>query len=70
MREDGDPNIELAIGTLDQPNDIPPLSRQSAVESRLQWFMNMHALPDEKMSDARTPEDLRLLKSLQHPDHD
>ena len=70
MREDGDPNIELAIGTLDDPANIPPLSRQSAVESRLPWFATIHELPDERMSDYRTPEDLKKLESRQHPDHD
>jgi hypothetical protein len=70
MREDGDPNIELAIGTLDNPADIPPLSRQSAVESRLHWFSTMHTLPEEHMSDYRTPQDMKKLKSLQHPDYD
>jgi hypothetical protein len=70
MREDGDPNIEIAIGTLDDPAGIPPLSRQSAVESRLPWFATMHTLPEEHMWDYRTPADLKKLKSLQHPDHD
>jgi hypothetical protein len=70
MREDGDSNIELAIGTLDHPNDIPPLSRQSAVESRLGWFSTMHSLPEEHMEDYRTAQDMEKLKSRQHPDHD
>jgi hypothetical protein len=70
MREDGDSNIEIAIGTLDDPADIPRLSRQSAVESRLPWFSTMHSLPEERMSDYRTPEDLKKLKSFQHPDFD
>lgn len=70
MREDCDSNVELAIGTLDNPSDIPPLSRQSAVESRLPWFSTMHQLPEERMSDYRTPEDMVKLKSKQHPDHD
>jgi hypothetical protein len=70
MREDGDPHYEMAIGTLDNPNAIPPLSRQSAVESRLDWFATMHLLPEEHMTDYRTPEDLVKLKSFQHPDHD
>jgi hypothetical protein len=70
MREDGDSNIELAIGTLDNPADIPPMSRQSAVESRLPWFNTMHALREERMSDYRTPQEMEKLKSRQHPDHD
>jgi hypothetical protein len=70
MREDGDVHFEVAIGTLDNPNSIPPLTRQSAVESRVNWFSTMHLLPEEKMTDYRTPEDLVKLKSWQHPDHD
>ena len=70
MREDGDNHYEMAIGTLDDPNSIPRLSRQSAAESRVNWFSTMHLLPEEKMTDYRTPEDLVKLKSLQHPDHD
>jgi hypothetical protein len=70
MREDGDAHYEMAIGTLDDPNSIPPLTRQSAVESRVNWFSTMHLLPEEKMTDYRTAEDLIKLKSLQHPDYD
>ncbi len=70
MREDGDNNIELAVGTLDNPADIPPFSRQSAVESRQPWFESLSHLPEERMTDYRTPEDVLKLKSLQHPDHD
>ncbi len=68
MHEDGDANIELAIGTLDHPNDIPPLSRQSGVESRVHWFAAMMDLPEETTANYRTTEDLHRLKSLQHPD--
>jgi hypothetical protein len=70
MREDGDDNIEIAIGTLDNPSAVPPISKQSAVESQVSWFSTLHQLPSEKMSDYQTPEDLIKLKSLQHPDHD
>jgi hypothetical protein len=70
MREDSDENIEIAIGTLDNPSNIPALTKQSAVESRVSWFTGMHQLPEEHMQDYRTPEDLEKLKSLQHPDYD
>jgi hypothetical protein len=69
MQEDGE-DIEIAVGTLDNPNAIPPLARQSAVESRVQWFNAMHSLPEERMADYRTPEDLEKLRSLQHPDEE
>ena len=70
MQDDGDAEIEIAIGTLDNPNAIPPLSKQSAVESRVDWFMTMHTLPEERMEDYRTPEEMVKLRSLQHPDYD
>ena len=70
MREDGDTNIEIAVGTLDDPNAIAPMTRQSAVESRVTWFDNLHNLPEEHMEDYRSAADLQKLKSLQHPDHD
>jgi hypothetical protein len=70
MREDGDTNIEVAIGTLDNPNIIKQLTRQSGVESRLHWFASMAALPEETTSDYRSAEDLQRLASLQHLDHD
>jgi hypothetical protein len=70
MREDGDSNIEMAIGTLDDPSAIPPMTKQSAVESRLPWFMTLHELPEERMEDYRSAADLLKLKSLQHPDYD
>jgi hypothetical protein len=70
MREDGDANYEMAIGAFDDANDMPPLSRQSAIESKVDWFDTMRDLPTERMEDYRTPEDMTKLKSFQHPDHD
>jgi hypothetical protein len=69
MHDDDDADIEIAIGTLDNPNAIPPLCKQSAVESRVNWFMTMHSLREERMEDY-TPEEMIKLRSLQHPDHD
>jgi hypothetical protein len=70
MSEDGDSNIEMAIGSLDDPNAIHPMTEQSGVESRTSWFSAMHGLPEQKTTDYRTWEDMQKLKSLQHPDHD
>jgi hypothetical protein len=70
MREDGDPTIEMAIGTLDNPNAIGPLSEQSGIESKLHWFDGIPTLPAMTTADTRNPEDLARLKTLQHPDHD
>ncbi len=70
IKDDGEPNLDLAIGTLDRPSDIPPLSRQVGVESRLNWFATMFELPEQKTTDYRSADDMKKLRSLQHPDHD
>jgi hypothetical protein len=70
MIEEGDYNIELAIGTLDNPNAITPMKIQSGCESKLTWFDNMFQLPLETTEQSRKPEDLAKLGTLQHPDHD
>jgi hypothetical protein len=70
LREDGDPNIEIAIGSLDDPNAIPAMIHQVGVESKVAWFDGLRDLPRRTTADDRTPEDLLRLKSLQHPDRD
>jgi hypothetical protein len=70
MREDGDPNYEIAIGALDDPNDVPAMSEQTGIESEVSWFDRMRDLPRQSTADYRSAEDLLKLKSLQHPDHD
>ena len=70
MREDGDPSYEIAIGTLDDPNAIGPMTEQSGMESKVSWFDGLASLPFQSTADYRTPEDLERLRSLQHPDHE
>jgi hypothetical protein len=70
MREDGDPNYELAIGALDDPEAISPMTEQSGTESKLSWFDGLPDLPGQTTEDDRSTADLERLKSLQHPDHD
>ena len=70
MREDGDSNYEMAIGTLDDPNAVGAMAEQSGVESKLEWFDGLRDLPRQKTSDDRSVDDMRKLKSLQHPDED
>lgn len=69
MKEDGDPNYEIAVGSLDNPELAPPI-HQVGIESRLSWFKSLPDLPGHSTEDDRTPEDLAKLRSLQHPDHD
>lgn len=68
MQDDGDSNIELAIGTLDSP-DIVTLESQVGVESKVAWFDRMPRLPAET-TDENNPAARDLYHSRQHPDHD
>ncbi len=70
MLEDGEPNIEMAMGTFDEAQNLGPLDHQSGVESRVPWCNGIDHLPSQRTTDYRTPEDMIKLKSLQHPDHD
>ncbi|MEQ1577260.1 MAG: GFA family protein [Hyphomicrobium sp.] len=70
MHEDGDPNIEIAIGSLDDPNAVAAFSIQVGVESKVAWFDSLHSLAPKTTSSDRAPEDLAKLVTLQHPDHD
>ncbi len=69
MREDGHPDYDLAIGTLDDPKEAPP-TEQVGLESKLPWFDLLPGLPGHRTEDERTPEDLKKLATFQHPDHD
>lgn len=70
MYEDGDEFIDVAVGTLDNPNLVGKLESQIGIESRLHWFDTMHKLPEQLTSETRQPEEMTKLKSFQHPDHD
>ena len=70
MFEKGDSFIDLAVGTMNDPNKIEKLDSQIGVESRLHWFAKMHHLPEQLTEETRPPEELSKLKSFQHPDHD
>jgi hypothetical protein len=69
MRDDGDENYEMAIGTLDDPDRTPP-TKQVGVESELKWFRSLAALPRQETGDYNSPEKLARYRSRQHPDHD
>jgi hypothetical protein len=69
MKEDGDPNYEISIGTLDDPEEAAPIE-QAGVEAELSWFKSLATLPRKATEDYRTPEDMAKLRSLQHPDHE
>ena len=69
MREDGDPNFEIAIGTLDEPNAVTPVE-QTGVESELIWFKALADLPRRTTGAGASVDYLARLATHQHPDHD
>ena len=69
MRDDDDPNYEMAIGTLDMPNEAPP-THQVGIESELAWFKGLRDLPSKRTTDYNSPEQMKRYVSRQHPDHD
>lgn len=70
MFEQSDTFLDLAVGTMDNPNAIKSLQSQIGVESRVHWFAILHELPDARTEQTRDSSELAKLKSLQHPDHD
>lgn len=70
MFEHGDSFIDLAAGTLDNPNLIEKLASQIGIESRVHWWSNLHLLPEQTTQDTLLPNDLNKYQSLQHPDYD
>ena len=69
MKDDGDPNYEVAIGSLDDPNLAPP-TKQVGIESELTWFAGMHTLRRATTTSYNSPEQMAKYVSRQHPDHD
>lgn len=69
MKEDGDPTYEIAIGSLDKPEQAPP-TEQAGVEAELSWFKSLSGLPRQTTEDYCSPELMKKLRSLQHPDFD
>lgn len=70
MFETGDAFIDLAVGTMDNPNAVEPLQSQIGIESRVHWFSTLHKLPEAPTDQTRTTGELAKLKTWQHPDHD
>ena len=69
LHEDGYGPIEIAIGTLDDPNACAP-DHVVGIESKLHWADRLPTLPAKRTDEDRSADDLKRLGSLQHPDHD
>ncbi len=70
MFETGDGFIDLAVGTMGSPNTVELLQRQIGIESRVHWFSTLHDLPEAPTDQTRELNEVGMLKSWQHPDHD
>jgi hypothetical protein len=69
MNEDGLGIIEVAIGTLDNPNAAPPTT-QVGMEARLAWFTAMADLPQQTTNENNPTAATGRYNTRQHPDHD
>jgi len=69
MHEAGDTNYELTVGSLDTPDNAPPVD-EVGIESKRAWFNRITTLPGHSTADDRTPQDLAKLACRQHPHHD
>ena len=67
----GSPRIAVSIGSLDEPEKIPP-ENQYGIESRISWFESLPSLPGEKTTEEDNPDLARKIAATnhQHPDHD
>ena len=61
--------MNISIGSLDNPA-LAKVETQYGMEGMTKAFPALHALPGSRTEDDISAEDLRRLKSLQHPDHD
>jgi len=65
------PNIYVSIGSLDHPEDFPPID-QHGVESRLPYARALGDLPDCPPTETEDAETAAAIAASnhQHPDHD
>jgi hypothetical protein len=61
--------VSISIGSLDHPEQVTP-AIQCGIEGRLPSFALLHTLPGTRTEDDIPPEEMKLLQSRQHPDHD
>ncbi|HET7714154.1 MAG TPA: GFA family protein [Bauldia sp.] len=65
------PRISVALGSLDEPEKIPP-GRQYGIEGRVSWFGALAALPGDVTTEEDEPDLAGRIAATnrQHPDHD
>ncbi|MFT3671611.1 GFA family protein [Aestuariivirga sp.] len=66
---DHTPHMSVSIGSLDHP-ELAKVENQFGMEGTVPAFATLHDLPGTRTEDDVSPEDMKKLRSLQHPDHD
>jgi hypothetical protein len=61
--------IDVTIGSLDQPADVPPVCHYGA-ESKVPWLDRIQALPGSRTDESMDPGRRAQIQSLQHPDEE
>jgi hypothetical protein len=71
MHDVGSPQIEVSLGSLDEPEKVEP-KYQVGIEARMPWFGKLAALPGDKTTEEDNPGLAAKIaaSNRQHPDHD
>lgn len=69
FRYDDADTIAVTLGSLDQPQDVPPV-RHYGFEGRISWLSKIDSLPAETTQAFMSVERTRKYVSYQHPDYD
>lgn len=69
MREGAKP-YDMTVGSLDRPDELPPLRSQVGIESERRWFRDLATVPKYPTSAVYDGRETRAEQGFQHPDHD
>lgn len=66
----GDGYYDMTVGSLDHPDDLPPMKSQIGMESQCNWFRDLANVPAYPTSAAYDGSEPGTSQNFQHPDHD
>jgi hypothetical protein len=61
---------DMTVGSLDHPDELPPMKSQIGMESQSRWFRDLANVPAYPTSAAYGGREPGHEHSFQHPDHD
>jgi len=65
-----DKPFDMTVGSLDHPDQLPPMKSQIGMESQCRWFRDLAGVPAYPTSAAYDGREPGSERSFQHPDHD